>query len=108
MDNFQWAEELNCAVTVCDTDGLIRYQNDKSRTVNGEMLGQSMIPCHNDHSRQIIAHLLATGGTNTYTIEKRGIRKMIYQSVWRKEGVVCGLVEFSMEIPAEMPHYIRG
>ena len=38
---------------------------------------------------------------------KKGVRKMIYQTAWKREGVVCGLVEISMEIPGEMPHYIR-
>ena len=52
--------------------------------------------------------LLADGGTNVYTIEKNGVRKMIYQTAWRVDGVVGGLAEISMEIPAEMPHYIRN
>ena len=45
---------------------------------------------------------------NIYTIEKRGVRKLIYQTVWRREGRIGGLVEFSLEIPAELPHYVRG
>ena len=49
-----------------------------------------------------------TGGTNAYTIEKNGVRKMIYQTAWRVDGIVGGLAEISMEIPADMPHYIRG
>ncbi len=98
---------MNCAITVCDTEAIVVYQNVRSREVNGDVRGQSLIPCHNERSRAIISKLLATGGTNTYTIEKRGIRKLIYQSVWRVEGEVRGLVEFSLEIPAEMPHYIR-
>ncbi len=32
---------------------------------------------------------------------------MIYQTAWRDNGSVAGLVEISMEIPEEMPHYIR-
>ena len=51
---------------------------------------------------------VADGGTNVYTIEKNGVRKMIYQTPWRVDGVVGGLAEISMEIPAEMPHYIRN
>lgn len=27
--------------------------------------------------------------------------------VWKQDGVVGGLVEISMEIPGEMPHYMR-
>jgi len=106
--DFPWAGELDCAVTVCNTRGVVLYQNDRSIAVNGDVRGASMLPCHNERSRAIIARLLAEGGRNVYTIEKRGVRKMIYQTVWRTGGAICGLVEFSMEIPAEMPHYIRG
>lgn len=104
---FLWAEELDCAVTVCDTEGTAVYQNARSREVNGEVCGRSLLPCHNDRSREIIHRLLAEGGRNVYTIEKRGIQKMIYQTAWRSGGEIRGLVEFSMEIPDEMPHYIR-
>lgn len=44
-----WAKEMNCAVTVCDKEGAI------------------------------IAKLLETGGTKSYTIQKNGQKKMIYQ-----------------------------
>ena len=33
---------------------------------------------------------------------------MIYQSAWRRDGKVAGLVEISMEIPDEMEHYVRS
>ncbi len=105
---YDWSEELDCAVTLCDRQGTVLYQNARSRAVNGEVRGRSLIPCHNERSRAIIAQLLAGGGTNAYTIEKRGVRKLIYQTVWRSKGEVCGLVEFSLEIPSEMPHYIRS
>lgn len=107
-NTFLWADELNCAVTVCDTEGIVLYQNARSREVNGDVRGTSLIPCHNERSRDIIARLLSEGGTNAYTIDKKGVRKLIYQTVWRTEGAVSGLVEFSMEIPSEMPHYVRG
>ena len=106
-DFYHWAEELGCAVTVCDTEGIVVYQNARSVGVNGDMRGRSLIPCHNERSREIIRQLLATAGTNAYTIEKQGIRKMIYQTVWKEAGEVRGLVEISMEIPDQMPHYVR-
>ena len=74
---------------------------------HGDLVGKSLIPCHNDNSRAIIARLLETGGTNSYTILKNGQKKMIYQTAWKEDGVVAGLVEISMVIPEEMPHYIR-
>lgn len=103
-----WADELDCAVTVCDTEGVVLYQNARSRDVNGDVCGRSLLSCHNERSRAMIRKLLDEGGTNAYTIEKKGVRKMIYQTVWRAEGQTRGLVEFSMEIPAEMPHHVRG
>ncbi len=99
--------EVNTAITVCDTEGVVLYQNEKSVAVNGDVRGKSMIPCHSERSRGIIRRLIEEGGTNVYTIEKKGVRKLIYQSAWREAGEVRGLVEFSIETPAEMAHYVR-
>ncbi len=100
-------DEINSAVTVCNTEGVVLYQNNKSIVVNGDVRGKSMIPCHNEHSREIIRRLIDEGGTNVYTIEKKGIHKLIYQTAWRENGTVRGLVEISIETPAQMPHHIR-
>lgn len=70
--NFNWADDTNCAVTVCDTEGVIIYQNKQSISVNGDYRGKSMIPCHNERSKGIIARILEKGDTNAYTIEKKG------------------------------------
>ena len=72
--NFNWADDTNCAVTVCDTEGVVIYQNKQSISVNGEYRGKSMLPCHNERSKGIIARILEKGDTNAYTIEKKGIR----------------------------------
>lgn len=103
-----WSDSLaTCAITVCDCEGIVLYQNNRSVEVNGDVRGRSMIPCHSERSRKIIERLLLKGENNVYTIEKRGLRKLIYQTPWYAEGKVAGLVEFSLEIPAEMPHYVR-
>lgn len=110
LPNLPWAEELDCAVTVCDTEGVIRYMNEKARATfagQGDLVGTNLFGCHSERSREIIRRLLAEGGTNAYTIEKKGVRKMIYQTAWKRHGEVRGLVEISMEIPPEMPHYVR-
>lgn len=111
MQNIEWANETNCAVTVCDTEGTILFMNEKSRQTfakYGDLIGKNLKDCHNPHSREIIQKLLTTGGSHSYTIEKHGVRKMIYQTAWFRNGKVAGLVELSMEIPSDMPHYIRG
>lgn len=112
LSEVRWAEGLNCAVTVCDKEGIVLYMNEKARETfakSGDMRGRSLIPCHSERSRGIIADMLASGRSNCYTIEKNGLRKMIYQTPWRDgSGEIAGLVEISMVIPADMPHYVRG
>ena len=106
-----WAKEMNCAVTVCDCEGVILYMNDKAKKTfasHGDLVGTNLMGCHNDRSKEIIRKLLETGGSNAYTIEKKGLRKMIYQTAWKQDGKVAGLVEISMVIPSDMPHYVRG
>lgn len=110
MNAQDWSKETNCAITVCDTQGIIIYMNDKAQETfasHGNLIGQNLLECHNERSRAIIRRLLDTGGVNVYTIEKKGVRKMIYQTAWRENGVVAGLVEISMVIPDEIPHYVR-
>lgn len=105
-----WARGMNCGVTVCDTEGKIIYMNDKALSIfasHGDMRGRNLMPCHSERSKGIMAHMLSSGESNCYTIQKNGIRKMIYQTPWRVEGKVAGLVEISMEIPWEMAHYNR-
>jgi len=107
----EWAEDMNCAVTVCDIDGVILYQNAPARELYrkyGDLVGINLMGCHNERSRGIIRHMLSSGESNSYTISKKGQRKMIYQTPWRKDGVVAGLVEISMVIPEMLPHYDRG
>lgn len=100
-----------CAITVCDTEGTVIFQNPKSLDTfkaAGDLRGKSLIPCHSEHSLEKIRQMIKDGGTGTYTIEKNGVKKMIYQSAWHKaDGTVGGLVEISMVMPGETPHYIR-
>lgn len=107
---YEWAKEMNCAVTVCDTEGVILFMNDKACKTfakHGNLIGKNLFDCHNPQSQEKIREMLETGGSNSYTIEKNDIRKMIYQTAWFSEGTVAGLVEISMELPGEIPHYIR-
>lgn len=108
-----WAFRTNCAITVADADCRIIYMNERSRLTfaargGADLIGHNLMEYHNDNSKSIIRRLLDEGGTNAYTIEKEGQRKMIYQSAWfDASGKVAGLVEISMPIAAELPHYIR-
>ncbi len=52
--------------------------------------------------------MMKTRSKNVYTIEKNGIKKLIYQSPWYENGEYAGFVELSLEIPFELPHFVRG
>ena len=111
--NIDWQKEFNSAITVCDTNGIILYINDKSQKTfekdGGEMLvGQSLFDCHPEKANEIIRDLLANQKTNAYTIEKKGVKKLIFQAPWYENGEFKGLVEISHVIPMEMPHFIRS
>ncbi|MBR5102678.1 MAG: PAS domain-containing protein [Muribaculaceae bacterium] len=110
--DFDWAETLHCAVTVCDTQGVVIYMNQCSRATfsnhGDSMVGKSMMPCHNEHSQAIIHKMLNEDVTNCYTIDKQGVRKLIYQTPWKKDdGTVGGLVEISIVLPDELTNYVR-
>lgn len=75
---YEWANEMNCAVTVCDTKGIILYMNEKAcRTFakHGDLIGKNLFDCHNPQSQAKIRELLETGEVNAYTIEKNGVKK---------------------------------
>ena len=110
MNCFDWAEELSCAVTVCDKDGVVVYQNAKARKTfesYGDVVGKNLKECHSAASMDKIEKMITAGASNSYTIEKKGVKKIIHQTPWHKDGILMGLVEFSIEIPENMPHYIR-
>jgi len=110
MDQLDYFKGLNLAITISAKDGEVLYQNDSSIEVNGDVRGNNMMGCHNERSRQIIKHLLDDAATNVYTISKKGKKKLIYQTPWYEDDakqVVGGLIEFSIILPDEMPHYDR-
>lgn len=113
MKGIDWAEELGVAITVSDTDGKILYMNGKSASTFAKQGGRALVgsgldACHKAESWNKILQILETGNANCYTIEKNGIKKMIYQAPWYSDGTVAGLVELSMEIPFNMDHFVRS
>ena len=71
------------------------------------LLGSNLLDCHPEPSRTQVADLLASPRVNAYTIEKRGVRKLIYQAPWFDGGAFAGLVELSLEVPSTLPHFVR-
>jgi hypothetical protein len=108
-----WIKEFPAAITVCDKKGIILEMNDKAAS-NFEadggraLIGKNALACHPDPARGKLERLLDEARANIYTIEKNGIKKLIYQSPWYLDGEYAGFVEMSLEIPFELPHFVRG
>lgn len=110
--NLDWAAEFPGAVTVSGKDGTILYLNDKAgRTFASDggkaLVGRNLMACHNEKSQAIIKRIMETEEPNVYTIEKKGVKKLIYQAPWYESGELGGLVEISLEIPFDIPHFKR-
>lgn len=113
MPDGAWVKEMKFAVTVCDREGIALEMNDRSAETNAAdggraLIGKSLLDCHPERARAIFEELLRTGTLNVYTIEKAGVKKLIYQAPWYEGGEYRGIVELSLPIPFEMPHFVRS
>lgn len=106
-----WIKQLPCAVTVCDRQANIIYMNDRSEQTfkkdDQSLIGTNLKACHSPSSWSKIEEMLDQGTTNSYTIEKNGVRKIIHQMPWYDNDQIGGLVEISIIIPEDMAHHRR-
>jgi PAS domain S-box-containing protein len=111
MQSVDWVKEYPGAVTVCDREGIILYMNERATQVlshNGlSLVGKNILDCHPEPARSKLVRMLARQTSNTYTIEKNGVKKLIHQTPWQENSEYKGFVELSIEVPWEMPHHIR-
>lgn len=113
MAEHEWVREFPGAVTVCDRDGVVLEMNDRAaETFAAEggraLVGTNVLACHPEPARTKLAKMLASGEANVYTIEKNGVKKLIYQAPWYRDGAYAGFVELSLVVPVALPHFVRG
>ncbi len=112
LDFHPWVKELPGAVNACDEEGIIISLNEAAVRAfadrGGEkLLGSSVFDCHPEPARSKLKSLMKSRKKNIYTIQKNGLRKLIYQAPWYANGEYAGYVEFDLEIPWDMPHFNR-
>ena len=105
-------EDVDVAVTVCAKDGTILDMNGKSRKTNlrpgqESILGQNVLDCHPEPARSLLEDMLRNPRTNVYTVDKEGLKKLIFQTPWYDEGEYAGFMELSMVLPENIPHRVR-
>lgn len=110
--SMDWIEHLDVAVTATNAKGDIIYMNEKAgktflKQGGKALVGSRLSSCHSERSNEIIEKIIRTKSNNVYTIEKDGKKKLIFQSPVMVNGSFTGLVELGIEIPFEMPHFVR-
>jgi DUF438 domain-containing protein len=80
------------------------FQNDGGE----KLIGKNVLDCHPEPSRTQLEEMLNTEKTNVYTIEKNGVKKLIYQTPFYENGEYKGFVEMSIEIPYELENFKRN
>ncbi len=112
MTEHRWTDEFPGAITVCDERGVIVDMNDRAAATfqadgGRALIGADLRACHPEAARAKLDALLAERRPNVYTIRKNGVRKLIYQSPWYRDGRFAGLVELSVQIPDDVPEFVR-
>jgi len=109
---FAWLDGIEVAATVCDRQGVCVYVNERAAQVFAKdggraLVGRNLLDCHPEPARLRFAAQLATPAPSSYTIEKAGVRKLIHQVPWYRDGVFAGVVELSLLLPETLPHFVR-
>ena len=108
-----WFKEFRGAVVVCDPDGVILEMNDAAVRANAEdggakLIGTNLLDCHPEPSLSKLKAFMAQREPNIYTVEKRGVKKLVHQTWWHVNGRDAGFMEVVLEIPFELPHFVRA
>ncbi len=112
MENYHWSKYFPAAITVTDENGVIVEMNDASiagyqKYGGAGLIGTNAIDCHKGPSLSKVMKLFEEHALNVYTITKNKKKKLIYQAPYFVDGKFSGLVEISLLLPYEMPHYDR-
>ena len=115
MENLQpgsWIKECPAPITVTDTEGVMIEMNDAAAEMfkkdgGYDLLGTNVFDCHPEKSRAALEALYKDQQFNIYTIEKEGVKKMIWQAQWTQDGQFAGVIEIVYAIPFDLPHFVR-
>lgn len=107
-----WIKEFPGAITVCDANGVIVEMNDAAAATfqkdgGKELIGKNVFVCMPESACSKLKELMEQQKNNAYTIQKNGLKKLIYQAPVYEEGNYCGFIEVSLVLPQEMPHFNR-
>ncbi len=103
----KWFDELPVGITVCDTKGIILSMNDRAALIfkksgGRDLIGKNLLECHPREARQKVLDLYEKKQPNAYTVEKNGVKSLLYQAPWYENGQFMGFIEFIFTLPEQM------
>ena len=112
MRHETWFKHFPGAITVTDENAIIIEMNDAAAEAHKEeggyaLMGQSTIDCHPKSLQEKVRHIYDSQQLNVYSIQKNGKEKLIYQTPYFKDGIFAGVVEMSLPMPDNVPHFDR-
>jgi hypothetical protein len=112
MEKLNWSKYFPASITVTNADGIITEMNDVSiasyqKDGGANLIGTNAIECHKEPSLSKVKKMYSEQTLNVYTITKNGKKKLVYQAPYFVEGKFSGIVEMSLPLPDEMPHFDR-
>jgi hypothetical protein len=101
------------AVTVCDVNGIITYMNDRAAVNYAKdggraLVGKDLLACHSEPAASELRDMLANPRLNVYTTERRGVKKLVYQTPLYQDDSFAGIGELILELPPDMRHFDRN
>ncbi len=107
-----WIRDFYAAITVCDREGRILEMNNKACQVfakdgGSKLIGTNVLDCHPEPARLKLKHMLESRVEKCYTTEKKGVKKLVYQTPWFASEEYMGFIEMQIELPLKMPHFQR-
>ena len=112
MNDFSGFDSFPGAVTICTPEGIITYMNAAAEIQLAKhggraLIGSNVLDCHPSPAREKLAELMRGRLTNTYTSEKNGTKRLVYQFPCYQDGTYAGYGEISFEVPFAIPNFLR-
>lgn len=102
---------LNAGIVIFDKDGVILEVNPRAEILlggsNRVLAGKNILDFYPDYEKPRIKAALAHPNHNCFTYEKNDMNRMVYQLPWYRDGSFRGFIEFILEVPMEIPHFVR-
>jgi PAS domain-containing protein len=112
MSDFNSFNSFPGAVTVCTPEGIIEYMNSAAEILMAKdggraLIGSNVLDCHPSPAREKLEALIRERRFNTYTSEKNGTKRLVYQFPFFEGDAYSGYGEISFEVPLDIPNFIR-